>query len=159
MRSPRVFLPLLFSADQLLLELGDLRFQLGLKVIGPLVLGDLLHHHLEALQFLLQGRRPAIILLGLEILLGEIGRHGSRRRLRGFSSIRLSLAELRRFGQPLKEPESEVCPQMAISVRLQSPKLCYLSGMDWSAGKLVVARNSSGPSARSPTGRAGAALL
>ena len=69
---------------QLLLELGDLRFQVRLKVIGPLVLGDLLHHHLEALQFLFQGRRPTVILFGLEVLLGEIGRHCRNKRVPRF---------------------------------------------------------------------------
>ncbi len=59
----------------LLLELSNLRLQFRLKVIGPLVLGDLLHHHLEALQFLFEALRPAILLFGLEILLGKIGGH------------------------------------------------------------------------------------
>jgi hypothetical protein len=47
-------------------------------MIGPLMLGDLLHHHLEALQFLVDGGSPTVCLLGLEILLREIGGHGGK---------------------------------------------------------------------------------
>ena len=77
MRRPRpLFLPL-FLGDQILLELGDLGLQVGLEVVGPLVLGDLLEHDLEAGQFFLAGRGPAVFCLGLQVLLGEIGWHNA----------------------------------------------------------------------------------
>ena len=44
-------------------------------MVGPLVLGDLLEHDLEAGQFFLAGRGPAVFRLGLQVLLGEIGGH------------------------------------------------------------------------------------
>ena len=72
----------------LLLDLGDLRLQFRLKVIGPLVLGDLLHHLLKARQFLFERRRPAILLFGLEILLREIGGHGAGKNVQRFGSDR-----------------------------------------------------------------------
>ena len=87
-RRPRTFLPPLFSADHLLLGLGDLRLQFRLKVIGPLVFGDLLHHLLKARQLLFERRRPTILLLGLEILLREIGRHGAGKNVQRFGSDR-----------------------------------------------------------------------
>ena len=61
--------------DQVLLELGDLGLQIGLEVVGPLVLGDLLEHDLQTGQFFLARRGPAVFLLGLQVLLGEIGWH------------------------------------------------------------------------------------
>jgi hypothetical protein len=71
------FLAAAFFNDNFLLELGDFRFQFGLKVVGPLMFGDLLHHHLKALQFLFECLRATILLLGLQVLLGKIGGHGS----------------------------------------------------------------------------------
>ena len=59
----------------LFFDLADFRFQLGLKMVGPLMLGNLLEHHLQALQFFFDTGRPAVFLLGFAILLCKIGGH------------------------------------------------------------------------------------
>ena len=52
------------------------------------MLGDFLEHHLQARQFLLGRRRPAVFFLGLEILLREIGGHGAGKNVQRFGSDR-----------------------------------------------------------------------
>ena len=67
MRTVMALFARLFGVLRFLAGLADFGFQLGLELVGPLVLGDLGKHHLEACQLVFRRRRPAVLLLGLEI--------------------------------------------------------------------------------------------
>ena len=65
----------------IVLDADDLREQpqeLRLEVIGPLVFGDLLEHHLKAFQLLVERGGSTVFLLRLEVLLCKIRGHGNR---------------------------------------------------------------------------------
>ena len=62
----------------ILLRSADFRFQLGLQLVGPLMLGDLAQHHLQTAKFVVGSLSRAVLGFGLVILGREISWHEAK---------------------------------------------------------------------------------